>query len=291
MGRYDDEVATATISVEDAADLAGNVMVADPAAGTFEVDTENPVVTVTSPNGGETWLAGTTHAITWTASDANFGANPITIEYSINGGTNWDLIAANVANTGSYPWDVPNLNSSNCLVRVTAVDLAGNTGSDESNSVFTITSDTVAPTVTVNSPDGGEVWQGGSTQTITWTATDDKTPTADIVIDLYYSSDGGTTWTTIATGEANDGAYSWTVPHIDSTQCLVKVEATDSAGNVGSDTSGKVFTISVDTVVTVDAPPAVKAGDHFDVDINISQVTDTSIVVSSMSCLIPLSWQ
>ena len=263
---------TATVTIA-GVDLAGNAN--EPATNnTFIIDNTIPTVTVISPDGGENWLDGTIRNITWAATDANFGATPITIEYSIDAGTSWTVIAADVENTGSYPWTVPNLNSSNCLVKVTAVDLAGNTGSDQSNSVFTITSDTIAPTVTVNSPDGGEVWQGGSTQTITWTATDDKTPTADIVIDLYYSSDGGATWTTIATGEANDGACPWTVPHIDSTQCLVKVEATDSAGNVGSDTSNKVFTISVDTVVTVDAPPAVKAGDYFVVDINISQVTD-----------------
>ena len=40
----DDEEATATISVEDGEDLAGNVMVANPSAGTFEVDTINPTV-------------------------------------------------------------------------------------------------------------------------------------------------------------------------------------------------------------------------------------------------------
>jgi len=40
----DDEEATATISVEDGEDLAGNVMVANPSAGTFEVDTVNPTV-------------------------------------------------------------------------------------------------------------------------------------------------------------------------------------------------------------------------------------------------------
>jgi hypothetical protein len=262
---------TATVTIA-GVDLAGN---ANQVAtnNTITIDNIIPTVTVTSPNGGETWLGGTTLNITWTVTDANFGATPIAIEYSINGGTNW-VVAANVANTGSYSWTVPNLSSSNCLVKVTATDLAGNIGSDISNAAFTITGDIVAPSVVVNSPNGGESWQGGSTHTITWTATDDKTPNTDLLIDLEYSTNGGNSWTTIVSNTANDGSHYWTVPSVSSTQCLVKVSTEDYAGNSASDVSNNVFTINVSTVVTVDAPPGLKAGEYFTADIDVSSVTD-----------------
>lgn len=244
-----DGLVTVDIAAGVTQDAAGNP---NEVARQFTIlyDATAPAVTVTSPNGGESWLGGSTRNITWTATDANLGDTPITLDYSLNGGVNWDTIEANVANTGLYSWVVPNLGSSNCLIRVTAVDLAGNSGSDDSNSEFTITSDTIAPAVTVNSPNGGENWQGGSTQTITWTATDDKTPPGNLLVNLCYSPNGGTDWVDIAVIESSSGAYSWTVPEINSSQCLVAVEVSDTSGNVGFDVSDRVFTIT-----TPEAPP------------------------------------
>ena len=113
-----------------------------------------------------------------------------------------------------------------------------------------ITADITEPTVTVNRPNGGELWVGGSNETITWTATDDKTPSANLVINLTYSSDGGANWTSIATGEQNDGAYLWTVPSINSILCLVKVVAVDAVGNSGFDVSDDTFTITTPGAAT-----------------------------------------
>jgi len=44
-----------------------------------------------------------------------------------------------------------------------------------------------------------------------------------------YSADNGTNYTNIATGEANDGTYSWTVPSINSASVLIKLKVLDSA--------------------------------------------------------------
>jgi len=246
-----EEVAGVNVTASGAKDAAGNTQVSKTEVGAFSVDTQNPTVTVTSPNGAEYWPGGTTHNITWTATDPDLVANPITIEYSTDGGTNWVVINTSEENDGTYSWDVPNLDSSNCLVKVTAVDLAGNSGSDTSNAAFTITSDIAAPTVTVNSPSNGtENWEGGSIHSITWAATDDKTPSANLVITLEYSSDGGANWTSIATGEVNDGAYPWTVPNINSNQCLVKVVAADAVGHSGFDVSNDTFTITTPGAAT-----------------------------------------
>jgi len=107
-----------------------------------------------------------------------------------------------------------------------------------------------SPGVTVNVPNGGETWEAGSNHTITWSATDDITPPGSLVINLYYSSDGGTNWMTIATNETNDGAYLWTVNNTISDICLVKVTATDANGFVGLDTSDDTFTITTPGAAT-----------------------------------------
>jgi len=100
-------------------------------------DTIPPEVTVTSPNGGESWYAGTVHTITWGASD-NVGISSTDIDYTYDGGINWYDVADLLGNPGEYDWTVPNTLSSQCLVRVTCMDGSSNSGSDESDNYFTI---------------------------------------------------------------------------------------------------------------------------------------------------------
>jgi len=61
-----------------------------------------PVVTVTSPNGGEIWSG--VHTIAWTASDADGDALNITLEYSITGHP-WLEIVNDTANDGTHNVD------------------------------------------------------------------------------------------------------------------------------------------------------------------------------------------
>jgi hypothetical protein len=101
--------------------------------------------------------------------------------------------------------------------------------------------DSTSPEVTLLSPGGGEVWDIGSTHDITWTATDNIGVTT---IDILLSTDGGSSYpTTIATGESNDGTYSWTVPSSPTTEARIKVIAYDAATNSGEDVSDADFEI------------------------------------------------
>ena len=108
----------------------------------------------------------------------------------------------------------------------------------------------IHPVVEVKYPNGGQTFLGGSQVTITWSAKDPRalgfaaSQIGDFDIDIYLSSDGGDSWSNKATGEDNDGAYVWTVDDIRSTQCLIRVDATDGNGNTGSDASDGVFTIT-----------------------------------------------
>ena len=78
---------------------------------------------------------------------------------------------------------------------------------DESSASVEESGDTEDPAVTVTDPNGGEIWAVDSFFDIMWVATDNIGVTS---IDILLSTDGGATFpTTIATGEANDGVYSW----------------------------------------------------------------------------------
>jgi|GEM_PF-1192944 len=186
-------------------------------------------ITVTSPNGGESWQAGTTHNITWTTQGTV--AN-VKIELSTNGGTGYSTIIASTPNNGSYAWTVPNTPSANCLVRIS--DAANASNIDVSDSAFTI-----APSpITVTSPNGGESWQAGTAHNITWTI--QGATVANVKIEL--STNGGTGYSTIIASTPNNGSYAWTVPNTPSTNCLVRIS--DAANASISNVSDSAFTIT-----------------------------------------------
>jgi len=102
-------------------------------------------VTVTSPNGGETWTAGSTHPITWTAS----GLTNVKVEYTLNGGSTWSVAASSVsASAGSFSWVVPSTTTSTAKVRVS--DAAGSGVTDTSDGAFTISTQSSPPAVFLN---------------------------------------------------------------------------------------------------------------------------------------------
>ncbi len=110
------------------------------------VDTA-PTVTVTSPTGGENWVGGTAHAITWTATDDQ-GVTSVDIQYRDSDAGTWTPLARNAANSGSFTWFVHNTPSTQARVRVVARDNTGHLGSDSSHVAFTIarTPGGIAPT-------------------------------------------------------------------------------------------------------------------------------------------------
>ena len=92
-------------------------------------------IQVTSPNGGESWQQGSTHAITWTASSSIVN---VKLEVSTSGSSGlFTTIAASVSNNGSYSWTLPSQTvTATAFVRVS--DAAGS-ASDMSDAAFAIT--------------------------------------------------------------------------------------------------------------------------------------------------------
>ncbi len=120
-------------------------------------DVTPPAVALTSPDGGEDWKAGSSHAITWTATDA-VGVTGVDLAYSTDGGASFpNAIATGLANTGSYPWTVPNAPGSAVRVRARAHDAAGNLGADSSATNFSIST----WTITASAGPGGSVVPSG----------------------------------------------------------------------------------------------------------------------------------
>jgi len=112
---------------------------------------------------------------------------------------------------------------------------------DESNpGVSRAKSLTVNPrtdeTLLVLSPNGGEVWDGGSRQTILW---ESQGSIAAVRID--YTTDAGKTYKNIAPSAPNTGSFVWVTPIESMKTCFVRIA--DAGGDV-MDASDSAFGIS-----------------------------------------------
>ncbi len=87
------------------------------AAGGFPpVPVVQPTLRITSPNGGETFLAGADTVITW---EGVLPTDTVRLQYSIDSGRTWRTIT-DTATGLRYAWKyVPNTPSEKCLMRVT----------------------------------------------------------------------------------------------------------------------------------------------------------------------------
>lgn len=86
---------------------------------------------VLNPNGGEFWQIGKTVKINWISTIEKYHI----LEYSTDNGISWNLIDTISKFQHSYDWTVPEIPSTQCLVRISADKL-----SDSSDNIFEISS-------------------------------------------------------------------------------------------------------------------------------------------------------
>ena len=200
-----------------------------------------PTVTVTAPNGGESWMAGSVHAITWTSFAIPAGVRvQLCRDYPA---APWETLADSIANSGSYAWTVTDTASATCRIRI--LSTADTTIGDTSNANFAIT---VLQTLTLTAPNGGETWYTGSSQAVTWTSVN---ITGTVWIELNRTYPTGN-WTTLTASAPNTGSYTWTVTTLTSTAARIRIRAT-TATSIG-DSSDANFSIATPPDVTVRAP-------------------------------------
>ena len=76
-------------------------------------------VNILAPNANDVFKGGDFYKIVWKAepTESEFGVM-VTVEFSKDGGKSWEKVEENVPNSGSYLWQVPKGDSTQCKVRV-----------------------------------------------------------------------------------------------------------------------------------------------------------------------------
>ncbi len=193
---------------------------------------------ITAPDGGEKLVVGETYAIQWSSIGP---INNIKIQYSVDNGQSWESVVGSTANDGSHDWTVPDVNSSQCLIKIEDVSFSGH--SDVSDAVFEI-----GPSfLTLTSPNGGEQWEIGTTQKIAWQSYGNFD-----WVKLQFSKDNGVTWSDIDDETENDGEYDWEITSDTSVQYLVRIE--EKYEMTLADTSDDVFSVVVPKSLTLTSP-------------------------------------
>ncbi|MFH0924245.1 MAG: LamG-like jellyroll fold domain-containing protein [bacterium] len=202
-----------------------------------------PTITITAPNGGESWFATGSYNITWQSTGT---INKVKLEYSTNDGTDWTQIITNEDNDGTYPWTVVDAIGTNVRIRASAVEDA--TIIDTSNAAFSI----IPPTITLTSPNSGEEWVKGTDHEITWTPTGGAVGAVHDNLTIQYSTNG-TDWTNLTTAQANDGTYTWTIALAPADTYRIRIlDATRPATTDSSDATFKIKS----PYMTITAPVA-----------------------------------
>lgn len=221
---------------------------ADGLAGTFGI-TDTPGIRILAPNGGESWAQGSVRSITWYAA----GVSTAVRVALWRDGQLIGEIADNLDPAASaHAWVVGRLKNGTVVqpgtgYRVEVAEVGGGAQVQLSDGPFTI----VAPgpnQVRLLSPNGGERWTSGATETIYWSTTGDF-PHGDLELSLWQA---GQRVGTIASGlDAAAGSFQWSVGLLGNGQRIeqgsdlrVKASATDASGHALGDLSDAAFEIA-----------------------------------------------
>lgn len=122
-----------------ARDRDGNKLASgDSPVFTIKPDIKPPAVTVSYPNGGETFKPNDTVTVRWTSLD-NVAVVAQDVNFSSDGGNTYVPVATGLAgNVNSLPWTVPSTLTIRGVIQVVARDRTGNQGSDRSDGFFKI---------------------------------------------------------------------------------------------------------------------------------------------------------
>ncbi|MEK7646165.1 MAG: PKD domain-containing protein [Patescibacteria group bacterium] len=215
--------------------------------------TTTPAITVTNPKIGEVLQTNFQYKIIWTDTREK-GLTPL---YAINlGGTfgyeNIATVSATTACSGGtciYGW-IPRVASLNNQIDIHDVANDPDGRIYGRSSTFSIASSTVSqPSITVLSPNGGEVFTVGKSYTIRWNSV--NVPSTELM-QIYFDGDDGIARNIVRT--ANDGAESVYIPDMPLGRYRAEITSVSGIPGAGDFSDGYITIIAPPTT---NLPPVI----------------------------------
>ena len=244
-----------TINIESESDL-------------FEGDSKIPEITWQYPNGNEEFNQEQPITLGWNGNDDTFNNESISIYYSENLGSSFNIVEENISINDLVSITLPNINSAFGRFKVTAIDNYGNTNEDKSDLYFTVGNpnyqeggensssltlnifdesnnfigDSQLPTIEWIYPNGGEQFDNYETITTLWNAEDESF--GDDAISIYLAKELGGYYESYNSEDLpNLLSYDINLPSADEAFARFKVTAIDSFGNSSDDFGDNYFII------------------------------------------------
>jgi|GEM_PF-414765 len=197
-----------------------------------------PLVSLTSPIGGESLTIGESAIIFWSFTGE---IDSFAVQLSRNGGALFEETLAEgiPGDTTQWTWnEITPPTSDSCVIRIIGYFGQFQTA-DQSDSLFSIVNPPPPPVITVIYPDGNEIFTIGDTDTLRWNCS-----TVFDSLNLHLSRSDTANWTPLAQGLAGN-LVEWIWPGVTgpaSDNCRIKIEGYLS-GFVYSDISDSLFSI------------------------------------------------
>ncbi len=213
-----------------------NMKISDPNGLAVTLNTTNgrstisaPVIYVVTPDGGETWIRGTSNKITWNSTGIP-GTN-VKLELLKNGSA-VGTVNPSTPNDGSYVWSITSTRAPGTDYKIRVTSTSNPAYKDTSDNNFTIGG------INVKSPNGGETWIRGTSNMITWNS--EGIPGPNVKLELLKN---GSAVGTIIPSTPNDGSHAWSITSTRAPGTDYKVRVTSTSNSVYKDISDNNFTI------------------------------------------------
>lgn len=183
-------------------------------SGTFSI-LNPPTITLTSPNGGETWEFGEYYTISWTGENLDYY---VMIEFSNDGGNTWtqQWWAQTESSGGSTQVSPPMIPTENARIRVS--DYYYSQASDASDADFTV----ISPAYLVYYPSEGTSYYANEELMVQWNTAIEGN------VNIEISTDNGNTFQTLLSDVPAYSYESVTLPSTASDNCIIKVVSSDN---------------------------------------------------------------
>jgi len=205
-------------------------------------------ITVTTPNGGETWQRGTSQTVRWSYTGSPGSTVKVVL---VKGSTEVGTISASTSigssGTGSYTWPIDPSGTTGSDYKISVQSISQPAVKDVSNNYFTLSavgSTTTTPSITVTTPNGGETWKRGTSQTVRWSYTGSPGSTVKVVL-VKGSTEVGTISASTSIGSGGTGSYTWPIDPSGTTGSDYKVSVQSISQPAVKDVSNNYFTLTL----------------------------------------------